>query len=200
MTNSVHFPHEGESILFTRFYSCLNSCQVICKHPCSPIYSTKLNLYSILVTPVPAFTIPVPVLRPFPQSISGSMPPGNSSTLCLRVPMPSSQSPFYHPRFLHGSFTSLCSRNRLFLEDEIEIWAGSESRTCAGTGGKSHSTIRRCGLKSGASRRTQSGSQRFWLGQRMCRWTLSSTVLQGQVQKRFSWFLHISPILADSTL
>jgi hypothetical protein len=37
-----------------------------------------------------------------------------------------------------------------------------------------------------ASRRTQNGFQRFWLGRRMRRWTSSSTTLQCQVKKRFS--------------
>ena len=65
-----------------------------------------------------------------------------------------------------------------------KIWAGSKSRTCAAGGVGSLSTIRRCGLKSGASpgRRTQCGSRRFWPGRWTPRWTSSSTLLHGRVE------------------
>jgi hypothetical protein len=102
----------------------------------------------------------------------------------------------YHPRFSRRSFTFLCSRNRLVSENRI--YDGSEPHMFSGTGVKSPSVIRHCGLESRASRRTQTGFRSFWLRRRICHWTSTSTLSGSQVRKISPCSLYICPALANS--
>lgn len=121
---------------------------------------------------------------------------GSSSIYFLRVAMPSYPFLFYHPRFSRRSFTFLCSRNGLVSENRIH--EGSKPHMFAGTGVKSPSVIRRRGLDSRASRRTQSGFRSCWLRRRVCHWTSTSTLSGSQVGKIFPCSLYICPALVNS--